>query len=92
MESGAIRDHMLAGTSSFGVLARLNGWTAWVPRHNNLNQYLIVDFGRPTTITGISTQGRHDANQYVTGYTISVRHGARITYLGYRVGGILKVK
>ena len=95
MESGAIPDHMLAGTSSFGVGARLNGRKAWLPRHDNLNQYLVVDFGSNTIVTGISSQGRHNADQYVTGYYISVNYRPKTGvhgYYKYKVGGLLKVQ
>ena len=99
MESGKIPHHMLAATSylsgsTHGTdYARLNGPRGWVARYDNRNQNFAVDFGRYTIVTGISTQGRHDADQYVTGYTISVfgpKSGRR--YVSYKVGGIVKVK
>lgn len=100
MESGKIRDYMLAASSSLGWntygtrYARLNGPRGWVTRYTNRNQFLIVDFARYTIATGISTQGRHDADQYVTGYTISVRGPGMggNSYASYKVGGIVKVK
>ena len=98
MQSGAIPNHMLAASSlslnNYGTnYARLNGPRGWVPRYSNRNLYLIVDFGRHTIVTGISTQGRQDANQYVNGYTISVfGPETRGRYVSYKVGGIAKVK
>lgn len=41
---------------------------AWSARHNNYNQWLQVDTGRSMKVTGIATQGRQDANQWVTAY------------------------
>ena len=97
MQSGAIPNHMLAASglplNNYGTnYARLHGPRGWVPR-SNVHQYLIVDLGRFTIVTGISTQGRQDANQYVNGYAISV-HGpeTRGRYVSYKVGGISKVK
>lgn len=44
---------------------------AWVARIRNANQYLQIALGRPMKITGIATQGRHDANQWVTRYLVA---------------------
>ena len=41
---------------------------AWSSRHNNHNQWLQVDLGRSMKVTGIATQGRYDADQWVTAY------------------------
>ena len=96
MESWEIPNIMLAASSSYGVSsARLNSGSAWITRYNNLNQYLVVDFGLNTIVTGISSQGRHDADQYVTGYYISVNYRPKTgphDYYNYKVGGLLKVK
>ena len=43
---------------------------AWCARHNNHNQWLQVDLGRTMKITGIATQGRQDADQWVTAYWV----------------------
>ena len=43
---------------------------AWVARGRNANQWLQVELCRPAKITGVATQGRHDAHQWVTSYTI----------------------
>ena len=44
---------------------------AWTARHNNVYQWLQVDLGQRTKITGIKTQGRSDKCQWVTSYTVS---------------------
>lgn len=44
---------------------------AWVARQRNANQWLQVELGRPAKVTGVATQGRHDAHQWVTSYTVS---------------------
>ena len=43
---------------------------AWCARHNNHNQWLQVDLGRTMKISGIATQGRQDADQWVTSYWV----------------------
>ena len=57
---------------------------AWSSRHNNHNQWLKIDLGRPTKVTGMATQGRQDADQWVTAYYVyysldGVRF-SRVTY------------
>ena len=43
---------------------------AWCARHNNHNQWLKIDLGVPTYVTGIETQGREDSAQWVTAYYV----------------------
>ncbi|XP_078347947.1 lactadherin-like [Oculina patagonica] len=43
---------------------------AWVAKMQDDNQWLQVDFGVATQITVIATQGRQDADQWVTKYTL----------------------
>lgn len=43
---------------------------AWSAKHNNRHQYLQVDFGRAAKIIRIATQGRQDADQWVTQYYV----------------------
>ena len=43
---------------------------AWCARHNNRNQWLQVDLGRTMKISGIATQGRQEADQWVTAYWV----------------------
>ena len=57
---------------------------AWASRPNNQNQWLMVDLGIPTEVTGIATQGRQDAAQWVTAfwvyYSLDGMHFSRVTY------------
>ncbi|CAH3022884.1 unnamed protein product [Porites evermanni] len=57
---------------------------AWASRPNNHNQWLMVDLGIPTEVTGIATQGRQDAAQWVTAfwvyYSLDGMHFSRVTY------------
>ena len=63
--------------------SRLNtkaGETAWVPRKDDTNAWLMVDFRSETLINGIATQGRHSYLQFVTSYTLSYsQSGATFT-------------
>ena len=82
MQRGTIRNNMVTASSAFnkyhaawlGRLGRPKRGAyvgAWCARHNNHNQWFKVDFGRPTKITKIATQGRQDTNQWVTAYYVS---------------------
>lgn len=43
---------------------------AWIPKTQDLNQWLQLDFGVETVVTRIETQGRQDAAQWVKKYTL----------------------
>ena len=45
--------------------------SAWCAKDNDDNQWLQVDLGQKTNVTGIQTQGRQDRDQWVTSYTVS---------------------
>ena len=64
---------------------------AWVARHRNHGQWIQIDLGRPMRITGIATQGRQDANQWVRQYWLKFSQDAlHFTYVteygNYKVG------
>lgn len=82
MQSGKIRSLQVTASSSYdkfhsAYLARLNRKRmgrykgAWSAGANNHYQFLQVDFLRATKIVRISTQGRIDADQWVTNYYLS---------------------
>ena len=70
---------------------------AWVARIRNSNQWLQIALGQPMKITGIVTQGRQDANQWVTRYMVAfsqdnMRFEYYIEYGTYKVKcGLCKV-
>ncbi len=50
---------------------RLQGQKCWIARYRNTNQWLQIDFQYKATVTEILTQGRRDASQWVTSYTVA---------------------
>lgn len=44
---------------------------AWIARVNNRDQWVQIDLGTNTRVKAIATQGRYDANQWVTQYKLS---------------------
>ena len=100
-EDGRIPDPMFRTSSSYNYYcaarnARLhqrragrNGG-AWCSRTRNKKQWLQVDFGTDTLVTRVSTQGRHNADQWVTSYYVSFSsRGQR--FITYKEGRRTKV-
>ena len=102
MENGGILDNQISASSEWdanhGVInSRLNFKAqgrrkgAWSARHNNVYQWLQVNFKLQATITEILTQGRSNANQWVTSYTVSYSNDG-LNFFDYRVDGVVKVR
>ena len=76
IKNAAIKASSQWDTAHAAFLARLmNRRTkkfmgAWVARHNNYNQFIQVDLGKPMKVTGVATQGREEANQWVRAYYV----------------------
>lgn len=82
LQSGRLKNHMITASSVWDVnhaahLARLHNrrrgryMGAWFARYNTRYQWLQTDFGGAAKIIRISTQGRQDANQWVTQYYVT---------------------
>ena len=81
MESRLIKDAQITASSEWdsnhaAIQARLNFKAgggkqgAWSARSNDANQWIQVALGSYTKVTGIATQGRNGANQWVTKYQL----------------------
>ncbi|XP_068726469.1 lactadherin-like [Montipora capricornis] len=77
IDSGALTASSYVNYNHGPDRARLN-WPsghsrsgAWVAKHRNTNQWLQVELAHPAKITGVATQGRYDAYQWVTTYAVS---------------------
>lgn len=55
---------------------------AWIPKYQDLGQWIGVDLGKITKITRIATQGRQDASHWTKSYslTYSVEGGPFLLY------------
>jgi len=69
---------------------RLNAIRSWSARHNNMQQWLQIDLLGVGRLTGIATQGRRDAHQWVTSYVLS--YARQMKFVVYRQGGRVKVQ
>jgi ribosomal protein L19E len=101
MENGEIPDSQILASSEYdanhgAVNSRLNFRAqgrrrgAWSARRNDLNQWLQVNFVLQATVTEILTQGRSDADQWVTSYTVSYSNDG-LNFFAYRANGVIKV-
>ena len=63
---------------------------AWIPKNQDIGQWIQVDLGKITKITRIATQGRQDAGQWVKSYslTYSVEGGPFLPYSNHQVHNI----
>ena len=57
--------------SRLNIQSNSKGYGSWVASANNGKQWLQIDFGELVLVTKVATQGRQDANQWVTKYTLS---------------------
>ena len=81
MENRLIKDAQITASSEYdsnhtAIQARLNFKAgkgkqgAWSAGSNDANQWIQVALGRFTNLTGIATQGRNAADQWVTKYQL----------------------
>ena len=81
LENGHVSDAAFSASSNTAkyvpARARLNihadskGYGAWAAKSNNGKQWLQIDFGELARVTKVATQGRQDADQWVTKFTLS---------------------
>ncbi|XP_073243651.1 lactadherin-like [Porites lutea] len=78
LESGQVPDaafsaSSMAGSKNGPERARLNGQSpgGWVAKANNGSQWLQIDLGELVRVTKVATQGRRDADHWVTQFSLS---------------------
>ena len=84
MKDGEITDEQITVSSEYDDTYRKNnarldrpsgddGYGAWVPKTNDVNQWIQVDLGTLKSVSGILLQGRSDSthgDQWVTKYKV----------------------
>ena len=101
MESGHIPNSAITASSKLSIVygpenARLHYQGeagrvgAWIPLYQDHNQWLQVDFGSVTQITGISTQGYYNADHWVKSYTLQYSDNG-YSFKPYQQSGHTKV-
>ena len=80
MTTGAIANHQVRSSSDYNdatstKFARLTtttlvGASAWCAKILDTNQWLQINFGKVRRVTAVATQGRSDADQWVTTYYV----------------------
>ena len=79
-----------ANLGRLSLVARSGKAGAWCARTSNSKEWLQIDLGNPTTVTKVATQGRQDANQWPTSYSISYSLTGSY-WVQYTVRGKIKV-
>ena len=102
MENRLIKDAQITASSEWdsnhaAIQGRLNFKAgggkhgAWSARSNDANQWIQVALGSYTKLTGIATQGRNGANQWITTYELQYSDdGMNLHY--YKVPGQISPK
>ena len=97
MESRAIPDSQISASSEYSLThaahqGRLHFQAvgglvgSWSSGANDLNQWLQVDLGIAVRVTGIATQGRNEAKQWVKEYKLQYGEDGR-NFAFYRRNG-----
>ena len=82
LEDGRIQDSAMtastiANNNHAAKLGRLNLVSvsskagAWCAKKNDVNQWLQIDLGTPTTVTKVATQGRQESSEWIPSYSLS---------------------
>ena len=85
--------HNSAHAAHLGRLNRVSGSGkagAWCAKTSNNKEWLQIDLGNPTTVTKVATQGRQNADQWPTSYSISYSLTGSY-WVQYTVRGKIKV-
>jgi len=101
IEDGRIPNSALTASTVYdanhaAMLARLNLAApsgkagSWCAKKNDVNQWLQIDLGTPTTVTKVATQGRQEHNQWITSYSLSYSLAGSF-WVQYTVRGKKKV-
>ena len=80
----------LANLGRLNLVARSGKAGAWCAKTSNNKEWLQIDLGNPTTVTKVATQGRQDADQWPTSYSISYSLTGSY-WVQYTVRGKIKV-
>ena len=94
VESGKISNSQITSSTAYhprvaAVQGRLNGAASWSARVKNRNQWIQIDLGRDEVVTAIATQGRANANQWVTSYYVSYSLDGKV-FFSYKTKGVVK--
>ena len=102
LEDGRVPDPLIRASSFYNYYcgpfnARLNRRRygrqggAWCAKRRDRRQWLQVDFGALSTVSGVATQGRQNSAQWVTSYYVSYsRNGYK--FAPYREGRRTRVR
>lgn len=102
MEDGRVTKGMLTASSMYNhyygpwsarLQAQNRGSTrgGWLAKYRNTHQWLQIDLGVVSVVKRIATQGRYDANQWVSSYTVSYSNNG-VRFFPYKQARRTKVR
>lgn len=72
--SSEYSSQLVASQSRLNIQPSAGKLGSWTAATNNVHQWLQVDLGVYSIVTRVATQGRHDAQQWVTKYKLMYGH------------------
>ncbi|XP_014665852.1 PREDICTED: hemocytin-like [Priapulus caudatus] len=86
-DNAVVRDNQIIATTEEALNpaydGRLNSLSGWVPRIQDVNQYIEVRLHEPTEISGVVTQGHNERPYWVTNYRVSYSVDGRAPFTYY---------
>ena len=88
MQNGRIPDSAIMASSEYNTVSKAinsrlhflfrsgTNYGAWIAKTNDVFQYLQINFGNWTKVTRVAIQGRQDADQWVTSFSLSYGYDA----------------
>lgn len=57
---------------------------AWLSKYQDTNQWLQIDLREVNVVSGIQTQGRCDADEWITKYSVQYRTNESLNWVYYK--------
>ncbi|TNN53565.1 Retinoschisin [Liparis tanakae] len=96
-ESGSVDSDQISCSSQDQYVGWYSSWTpararlnnqgfgcAWLSRFNDLHQWIQVDLRTVSVVSGILTQGRCDADEWITKYSVQYRSLDSLNWVYYK--------
>ncbi|XP_040040183.2 retinoschisin [Gasterosteus aculeatus] len=96
-ESGSVESDQISCTSQDQYVGWYSSWTpskarlnnqgfgcAWLSKFNDLHQWIQIDLKEVAVVSGILTQGRCDADEWITKYSIQYRAVETLNWIYYK--------
>ncbi|KAF5904016.1 retinoschisin-like, partial [Clarias magur] len=96
-ESGAVTSHQISCSNEDQYTGWFSSWIpdkarlnnqgfgcSWLSKYQDTNQWLQIDLLKETVVSGILTQGRCDADEWITKYSVQYRTNENLNWIYYK--------